>query len=239
MEEGRSVLVVGASSFLGANLVPFLRSKQWHVDAVSTHNGERVSYDKLFQYRCVVYLKPDADSLLNDCPVPLVAIGSGALVDFNAGRIPENPYIEGKRKIVAMASCTIHPGFFIPDARHVDTGRGLHRETLMALFSPKATIPETFSLDKAYYMTPVQRLLELLERFVQRPNMYRGEFAFGTPMPISRRELLYKASSAGAMYVYAKEMCVTAETFDVEICDDTPANLAADAAAWVGQILKN
>jgi hypothetical protein len=239
MEEGRSVLVVGASSFLGANLVPFLRSKQWHVDSVSTHKGERVPYDKLSRYRCVVYLKPDAEPLLNDCPVPLVAIGSGALVDFNAGRIPENPYIEGKRKIVAMASCTIHPGFFIPDARHVDTGRGLHRETLMTLFSPKATIPETFSLDKAYYMTPVQRLLELLERFVQRPNMYRGEFAFGTPMPISRRELLHKANSADAMYVYAKEMCVTAETFDVEICDDTPANLAADAAAWVGQILKN
>jgi hypothetical protein len=209
------------------------------VETISTHKGERVPYDKLSQYRCVVYLKPDADLLLNDCPVPLVAIGSGALVDFNAGRISSNAYVEGKRKIVAMASCTIHPGFFIPDARHVDTGRGLHRETLMTLFSSRTTIPETFSLDKAYYMTPVQRLRDLIERFVQTPGLYRGEFAFGTPMPISRGELLHKASFAEAAYVYAKEMCVTAETFDVEICDDTPANLAADAAAWVGQILKN
>jgi hypothetical protein len=234
--EGFVTLIIGASSFLGANLVPYLRDRHYDVVSVSTHKNESIPYDKLSEFKCVIYLKPDADERLNDCPVPLLAIGSGALVDFNAGRINPNAYIEGKRKIVRMSSCTIHPGFFIPHPDHLDTGRGLHRDTLVTLFGG-APIPDTFSLDKAYYMTPVEALCIVIAKFIHNPHKYTGEFALGTPMTVSRRELRYKAPFANSPRIYEKEMQRTANIFGC-VVNETPEQLGRDAEAWVQKIIK-
>jgi len=233
------VLIIGASSFLGTNLFPRIND-MYKVQTICTHLGQKVPYefiqDKL--YRCVIYLKPDADPMLKQVRghVPVLSIGSGALVDFKAGRIPHNAYIEGKQALVEMSSVTIHPGFFIPNASHIDTGRGLHRETLLTLFGANAaTLPASFSLDKAYYITPVDKLLEMIVRFIENPTQFHGEYPFGSVFPISRRALISDTSlEVNALYV--NDMKRTKDEFGMEVSFEDCLQFGEQARAWVKKI---
>lgn len=231
-----NILLIGVSSFLGQNLLLFLKSKGYTVTTVSQHLGQKIPYDELDKFSSVIYLKPDADSEFIEYKVkdkvPVLAIGSGALVDFYAGRLKLNPYIEGKQKIVSMASCTIHPGFFIPSPNHVDTGRGLHRDTLITLFSGNQ-ISDSFNMDKSYYMTPVDKLLELILIFVKNPKQYVGEYAFGTHMPISRSQLLTLESTPQTERIYEEEMKHTKDVFNIEVTDEDIKNFKHNASEWV------
>lgn len=233
------VLIIGASSFLGVNLIPHLRQNGFAVDLVSQHLGDAIDYDSLGKYRCVLFLKPDADQGLIDCcakdQVPILAIGSGALVDFKAGRMKMNPYIEGKQKIVAMASATVHPGFYIPDATHADTGRGLHRDTLMTLFSGQP-IDDSFNMSKAYYMTPVSKLIQLIIAFAQDPSKYHGEYAFGSQMAISRGEL-HDGVVPDRERLYAVDMERARDEFGLEVTDNDVKEFRAHSSTWIARIL--
>lgn len=234
------ILVIGASSFLGTNLIPYLERSGFVIRRVCQHLGDVIPYDELEQFRCVIYLKPDADQGLIDRAakniVPILSIGSGALVDYNAGIIEYSPYIEGKEKIVVMSSVTIHPGFFIPDITHIDTGRGLHRSTLMTLFSGQP-IDASFNMTKAYYMTPVAKLIQMIVMYATDPSKYRDSYAFGTQMAITREELRDGAKPKGKP-VYGVYMTNALKDFGLEITDKDIEKLRNDALAWVTHIVE-
>lgn len=225
-----SVLIIGCSSFLGVNLLASLANSNYNIDRVSEHLGDKIPYDNLDKYRCIIYLKPDVNQwLLEHKPnVPMLAIGSGALVDYYAGRIESNSYIEGKQKLVQMSTVTLHPGFFIPSMTDLDTGRGLHRETLVNLFSEHPNI----DLEKAYYMTPVSALIKMITMFIDEPVKYQGEYPIGSPMKIARKELL-NGIVPNREAIYANDMKRALEDFGVAVTTENIKQFKSNAEQWV------
>jgi len=239
-----SVLIIGASSFLGANLLPKIDPNTHDVTTISVHLGEQIPYEDIInkKYSCVVYLKPEADQKLIDINareyVALLAIGSGSVVDFNAGRIVINPYVGEKLKLVKMSSVIIHPGFYIPDKNHKDTGRGLHRETLFNLFNA-TNVPSEEYLKKAYYMTPVAKLIELIVRFIEKPTLFPiGEYAFGSKMAITRKEL-FEGTRPQGKHIYANNMALITKFLDMEVTDEDISHFTENAKSWVQTNNKN
>lgn len=228
-----SVLIIGCSSFLGVNLLTSLQKSSYIIDQISEHLGDKIPYDDLDKYRCIVYLKPDAsDKLLKNKPnIPILSIGSGALVDYYAGRTQINPYIKCKQKLVQMSTVTLHPGFFIPSATDLDTGTGLHRETLINLFSDNCII----DLEKGYYMTPVFALIKMITMFIDEPTKYNGEYPIGSSMKITRRELL-NGIVPDREAIYEKNMKRAYEDFGVSVTREDIKCFKFNAEQWVENI---
>lgn len=119
--------------------------------------------------------------------IPILLIGSGAVIDWKHGRIPMNSYIEGKLRALMFATTTIHPGFYLPNAQTQDVGSGLHVDTIRKIFGD---YDSTFNYEKSKYITSMDLLSDFIIQWIQHPYLYTGkQFAFGTPFAMSRMQI--------------------------------------------------
>lgn len=249
------ILIIGASSFLGVNLVKHLHSLRsslngmrsislvpFELTLISEHLGDVIPFDSLHTFHAIFYLKPEFNAKLHEMnsknEFPLLAIGSGAYIDYRKGTVDYNSYVQSKHGITQMATVTIHPGFFIPNETHADTGRGLHRNTLVKLFSPNNTTVDNLpdiDLSKAYYITPVDKLLNLMTKWALNPSLYQpGWYALGSCMAVTRKELWEKrVPPADRPHIYADEMFKTAREFDISVTYEDVMFAGYSAKAWV------
>lgn len=253
-----NILIVGANSFLASAIIPVLISTGYQVQGLMRQRAypkelieqlrffsDDISDINLDDIHAVLYFRPDYDEhviqTIRASNTPICTIGSGAVIDFRQAQqgkpdLEPNSYVTGKLLLVENSDLIIHPGFYIPNASQKDIGRGLHRDTLASLFREDTPpIPED-KMEKAYYMTSVPLLVNLFMKWLADPVSISGEFAFGTPMAISRRELRDN-STPSSDSKYLQEMEKTQRIFGPGYFHTQGVidRLHQDAKEWITQ----
>jgi hypothetical protein len=89
---------------------------------------------------------------------------------------------------------------------------------------------------KAYYMTPVDALITMIQRFIEEPTKFNGEYAFGSAMAISRSDLKHGIHFEDAKRVYASDMERAKQEFHMEVSDQDIGRFTEQAREWVKKI---
>lgn len=161
--------------------------------------------------------------------IPTLIIGSGAVVDWAAGRLKINDYVEGKLRAERESTTTIHPGFYIKDTPNDKASlfpwHGLHLETYKWLFSEKFDVSKDWG--KKYYITKISDMLTIIWKWIDNPEKYRGHFSVGSYKPIYRyeirelsgltvpKEIRDKFASAQVENIYEHDMEKTENKFEM------------------------
>jgi hypothetical protein len=123
--------------------------------------------------------------------IPTFVIGSGAVVDWAAERLKINEYVEGKLRAEREASTTVHPGFYIKDTPNDKESlfpwHGLHLETYKWMFSEDFDASKDWG--KKYYVTKISDMMEVICKWIDDPERYRGQFSIGSHRPLYRYEI--------------------------------------------------
>lgn len=242
-----NVLIIGSTSSLFATLYPKLRKTAFDIHTM-IRDRENLN-DKQKEWRlflqantkvvqnltridlCVYMSSVDDIDLLSDLEqhdIPTLVIGSGAVIDWKHGRIPMNPYVEGKLRASMYATTTIHPGFYLPDSNSRDVGSGLHVETLRKIFGPE---DPTFNYGKPKYITSMGLLSDLIIDWLSGPSQYNGlQLAFGSTHAYTRREIKENKGTSSEP-IYQSEMVKTNE-HSMFIHDADVSEYIRNAQAW-------
>ena len=217
-----NLLIIGSTSSLFATLYPKLEVRSFVIHTI-IRDRENLN-DKQQEWRsflkentkvvtdlsgidlCVYMSSVDDLNQLSELEknnIPTLLIGSGAVIDWKHGRIPMNPYIEGKLRASMFATTTIHPGFYLPGSNSKDVGSGLHIETIRKIFGQEDL---TFNYGKPKYVTSMSLLSELIIDWLKRPSHYKGhQLAFGSTRAYTRREIK-ENKNIDREHLYAGEM---------------------------------
>ncbi len=204
----------------------------------------------------LLYLSSVGDlTVLETCRnhnVPNLVIGSGAFTDWLAGRIditkvPKEfgEYVQGKARETFLAYTMIHPGFYLAPRDALYVGSGLHVNTFKFMFSDN--FDETQSWGKDKFVTPMNHLCQLIEKWCMNPEKYKQfQGPFGTDSAYPRWYLRELAGLDVPEDVklknpltedskYQMDVKRTKNIFETELTGDDLKRACVESREWAGK----